>query len=125
MKTTIAEKMSLFLIVFLIVIHTESMAYAGQGPSPYQAKTMYKGPYRSDLLFHKNADAKVWMPVSKKNYQKFVTCQDALSNLRQEGQWMGHLKADGSCGSPSEPSEFAIGNRLNYRSLSDENSSGK
>ena len=81
----------------------------------YNPNVVYAGNFKSDLLFCKNAESGAWRRVRKLDRLRYVTCTDALQQLRQSGTWKGHLNIkDGSCGSSGEPLDWAMGNWINY-----------
>jgi len=81
----------------------------------YRSDIVYKGEYTPTALYYRSRESQPWMRRSKSdNYLESVTCSRALAMLATEGQWLGNLNRDGSCGTPIEPSTFMLGNRLNY-----------
>ncbi|HUI44961.1 MAG TPA: hypothetical protein VL122_03070 [Nitrospirota bacterium] len=93
----------------------------------YNPNIVYAGNFQADLLFSKYEGSDTWRRVKKLDRLRYVTCTDALQNLRQQGTWKGHLDVkDGSCGSPGEPLDWAMGNWINYNDqvLQVQNNSG-
>jgi hypothetical protein len=86
---------------------------AGAGYHPAQT---YPGPYVPNVVYYRNCSTCPWQRGLSGLYSQGVKCSDALRNLGRTGRWWGHFKQDGSCGPIGEPSEFALGNRLNYES---------
>jgi hypothetical protein len=84
--------------------------------SPYNPAQQYAGSSTPKALFFKNPGSAYWQRVAD-NYLKRVKCPDAVDHLRMTGFWKGHLGQDGSCGPRDEPSDWAIGNRLNYEDM--------
>lgn len=80
---------------------------------PYSAARVYPGEYGASMLFYRNPGSPYWKKVSDE-YASFVICPEAHRRLQQTGVWQGHLAPNGACGPRSEPSEWAIGNWLNY-----------
>jgi len=81
----------------------------------YRSDIVYKGEYTPSALYYRSRKSQPWMRRSQSdNYLESVTCSRALAMLATEGQWLGNLNRDGSCGTPIEPSTFILGNRLNY-----------
>ena len=80
---------------------------------PYQPTKVYAGPYGVTTVYYRESFRAKW----RQGVSGAVTCPDALSHFKVSGFWKGHLKLDGSCGIPDEPSEWAVGNRLNYEAL--------
>lgn len=88
---------------------------------PYGPAIIYPGPYEPEQLFFRSPGGIVWLRWSARNYTKSVTCRDTLKSLRLTGVWQGHLKSSGACGSLAEPSDWALGNWLNYDLISNPN----
>jgi hypothetical protein len=83
---------------------------------PYNPAQRYAGSYTPKALFYKNPGSIYWQRVAD-DFLKRVKCPDALGHLQRDGLWKGHLKKDGSCGPLDEPSDWAVGNRLNYEDM--------
>lgn len=83
---------------------------------PFNPLQQYAGSYTPKALFFKNPGSLYWQRVAD-NYLKRVKCSDAIDHLRRTGLWKGHLGQDGSCGPLDEPSDWALGNRLNYEEM--------
>jgi hypothetical protein len=83
---------------------------------PYNPAQQYAGSYTPKALFFKNPGSSYWQRVAD-NYLKRVKCPDAMDHLRRAGLWKGHLSQNGSCGPRDEPSDWAVGNRLNYEDM--------
>lgn len=86
---------------------------AGAGPTPYDPTQIYSGPFGPSTVYYRESFRATW----RLGVTGGVTCPDALSHFKVSGLWKGHLKSDGSCGALDEPSEWAVGNRLNYDAL--------
>jgi hypothetical protein len=82
--------------------------------SAYQPTLTYTGQYVPNMLYYRNSPAGKWQRGLKGLYSKGLSCSDALRNFGRTGRWWGHLMPDGSCGPTAEPSEWALGNRLNF-----------
>jgi hypothetical protein len=81
----------------------------------YISGVSYAGEYVPSRLYYRTPRSAAWRRMSHAdNYRDVVTCQAALVSLGKTGNWQGHLKQDGSCGSLDEPSFFALGNRINF-----------
>ncbi|TWJ32437.1 hypothetical protein JN12_00877 [Geobacter argillaceus] len=114
-------QMMFSLIVFGFIFLTGAVpAVADDGNRPaekrisYDPAIMYPGPYTPEHLFYKNPKGPVWLQWTAGDFTRKVTCSGALKRLKRKGVWQGHLKPDGSCGSPAEPSDWAVGNWINY-----------
>lgn len=81
--------------------------------SPYQAQRIYNGPNSADAIYFRNPGNPQWQRGFALVLKK-VTCRPALDGFYATGLWQGHLNPNGSCEDPSEPSQWATGNRLNY-----------
>jgi hypothetical protein len=93
----------------------------------YHANIVYTGNFKTDLLFFKNERSETWRRIPTLDRLQYVTCAVALQHLQHEGTWKGHLNIkDGSCGSLGEPSDWAMGNWINYNDqvLQMQNNSG-
>jgi hypothetical protein len=80
----------------------------------YDPAIMYPGPYTPEHLFYRNPKGTIWLPWIAGDFTKKVNCSGALKRLKRRGVWKGHLNTDGSCGPPAEPSDWAVGNWLNF-----------
>ena len=84
----------------------------------YNPGIIYPGPYTPEQLFYRNPKGEIWLRWTANDFAKTVTCKSALKGLRLTGVWKGHLKPNGSCGSTAEPSDWAVGNWINFYLLS-------
>jgi hypothetical protein len=81
----------------------------------YDPAKVYPGRYRPDMVYFRNSPRNhIWYRGINGDFPAGVLCSDAFVHFKKTGLWKGHLNPDGSCASPSEPSEWAVGNRLNY-----------
>ena len=87
----------------------------GQSVAAYNPAAVYTGAYVTEFIYYRNPGAAVWTRVSRPASLSRISCGDALYHLKREGAWKGHLNPDGSCGPTSEPSDWAVGNWLNYQ----------
>jgi len=116
MKTILAM---LAAVVITIVSQGTSMpASAAQRTELYNPGIIYPGPYAPEQLFYRNPKGEIWLRWTANDFAKTVTCKSALKGLRLTGVWKGHLKPNGSCGSTAEPSDWAVGNWINFYLLS-------
>jgi hypothetical protein len=83
---------------------------------PYNPAQRYNGSYTPKALFYKNPGSTYWQRVAD-DFLRRVKCPNAMDHLRKDGLWKGHLNKDGSCGPLDEPSDWAVGNRLNYEEM--------
>jgi hypothetical protein len=118
-------KQTLFIFVITLVLGISPMTANAQQQgskaavvkpgAAYNSNIVYAGNFKTDLLFFKNERSATWSRVRRLDHLRYVTCADALQHLRQEGAWKGHLNIKGgSCGSLDEPSDWAMGNWINY-----------
>ena len=103
---------SFFISLLLAAILSVAVVAAGAGApaKPYDPTQTYTGAYSATMVYYRQTFRSKW----RLGIAGAVSCPDALSHLKVSGFWKGHLKLDGSCGSLDEPSEWAVGNRLNY-----------
>ncbi len=80
----------------------------------YDPSLLYPGNYAPERLFYKNPNGTIWLPWLAGDFGKKVKCAGALKGFKRRGVWKGHLNQDGSCGPVAEPSDWAVGNWLNY-----------
>lgn len=104
---------SLFLISAAILA-TAPLPAAWGGADGYNPGQSYAGKYTVDVIYYRNRNNPNWYQGLNGTYPKNVLCMDALKHFSTDGKWSGHFKIDGSCGPTTEPSEFAVGNRLNF-----------
>lgn len=81
----------------------------------YIPSITYPGIYETNRLYRMSFDSTSWVGSKHPAFLKEVTCSDARKRLSQSGSWTGLLMKDGACGMNSEPSEWALGNLLNYQ----------
>lgn len=99
-------------VICLLIAATISVAGVAAG-DPYDPTHIYPGSYGASAVYYRETFRAKW----RLGLAGAVICPDALSRFKVSGLWKGHLKLDGSCGTPDEPSEWAMGNRLNYDAL--------
>ncbi|WP_306532956.1 hypothetical protein [Geobacter sp.] len=112
-RTIIAAGM---LALVLAGIYTPAGAAGAR--EPYVPATIYPGPYEPEQLFYRSPNGVIWLRWSAKDFTKSVTCRGTLKSLKLTGVWQGHLKPNGACGSTAEPSDWALGNWINYDLIS-------
>ena len=110
--------------VFLSAIVFGLVAIAGSFPvfaaggrkaaEKYDVAIMYPGPHTPEQLYYRNPNGPVWLQWTTGDFTRKVTCPGALKRLKRTGVWKGHLKPDGACGPTAEPSDWAVGNWINY-----------
>lgn len=94
--------------------------------SAYIPGVGYNGEFITSRLYYRNPRSAVWRRMSDSdNYREVVTCRTALASLETGGTWQGHLNQDGSCGPLDEPAHFALGNRINFDILLDQDVSSR
>jgi len=98
----------------LILAGISTPASATEAREPYDPAIIYPGPYTPEQLFYRSPKGLVWLQWSAKDFTRAVTCRGTLKSLKLTGVWQGHLKPNGACGTPAEPSEWALGNWINY-----------
>ena len=113
-KWILSPILFIFLMAVSLVIPASLLA-ASPEAAVYQPQIVYNGDYHPTTIYYQSPGSSFWKRMSKSdNYLNVVRCPAALKALNSVGQWHGHIKADGSCGSPYEPSLYAVGNRINY-----------
>jgi hypothetical protein len=86
-----------------------------QAGAQYNPAVIYAGQYKSDVLFFKSQGEGFWRRLARVDRLRRVTCPDAQAQLSKEGAWKGHLNLkNGSCATPDEPADWALGNRINF-----------
>jgi len=124
-RTIIGKEVTMQLLFSLILFGLVFVAglvpvFADGGNRPAERKNsydpviLYPGPYMPEQLFYRNPKGQVWLRWTTADFSRKVTCPGALKRLKRRGVWKGHLKPGGSCGSPAEPSDWAVGNWINY-----------
>ena len=97
---------------------------AGKGISEedkilYNPEVAYPGIYEANRLYYKGHGSTLWKGMLKPAFLKDVTCTDAKRTLSISGLWKGYLNKNGSCGIAEGPTEWAIGNYLNFQATPD------
>ncbi|CAG0941387.1 hypothetical protein ANRL1_00527 [Anaerolineae bacterium] len=98
--------------ILALVSFGKSMPAAAE--EPYAPAIIYPGPYEPEQLFYRNPKGLDWQRWSPASFTKSVICRETLKSLKLTGVWQGHLKPNGACGTPAEPSYWALGNWINY-----------
>ncbi len=124
-------------VLFIIAIILACGSFAGNGNAQqqgmkreivkpgeaYNPRIVYTGRYKTDILFYKPSGSEFWKHLPRFDRLRYVKCPLALQQLNQAGIWKGSLSfKNGSCiskGQPSTgpsdpPTEWALGNWLNY-----------
>lgn len=79
----------------------------------YNADTAYNGVYDRARLYRVDLASQMWVGSLLPPSLHRITCRSAQSALERSGTWTGALRADGSCSS-GEPTDWAVGNFLNF-----------
>lgn len=126
-RVSIVALVILGSILCMVATGTEKpLEFSDRNESGYQPNTTYAGEFIPAKLYYRNPRSVFWMQTNNSdNYKELVTCPVALSSLEYTGSWQGHLQQDGSCGAQEEPAYFALGNRINYDVLLDQDVSSK
>ena len=80
----------------------------------YDPSVVYPGIYESDQVYKMLAGPQTWAGSRRPARVQHVTCRDARTALERKGLWNGALNAAGDCRS-GEPTDWAIGNFLNFQ----------
>lgn len=99
-------------ILALVCLGNSIPAIAAE--EPYIPSIIYPGPYEPEQLFYRNPKGLDWQQWSSASFTKSVICRGTLNSLKLTGVWQGHLKPNGACGTPAEPSYWALGNWINH-----------
>lgn len=103
-----------------------ALVFTDEKDTGYKPGVTYAGEFIQTKLYYRNPHSAVWRWVSASDkYLEVVRCSTALAALETTGTWKGHLMQDGSCGPVEEPSYFALGNRINYDILMEQDVSSK
>lgn len=102
-----------FSTVFALIL-TATRPTAAAPRQSYDPAVIYPGPYEPEQLFYRNPKGLVWLRWSEAGFTRSVKCRETLKGLKLTGTWQGHLKANGACGTPEEPSLWALGNWINF-----------
>jgi hypothetical protein len=79
----------------------------------YDPKASYQGIYEKDRVYAKRHGADLWVGSAKPAKIYSVKCSSAAQSLGS-GIWIGNLNTNGTCGPAAEPTEWAMGNYLNF-----------
>jgi hypothetical protein len=109
--------MSLATVMVLLSINT-GPSLAEDIPAilkrTYNPVVSYPGKFENSVLYFRNSNKSNWMRGEISRFPDAVSCHDAIVHINRTGLWKGHFKSDGSCGPTGEPTDWALGNRLNY-----------
>lgn len=94
--------------------HAANAAQRAAGRAGYHYAASYQGPYRQDVVYTRAREDDHWRPGVPGRFPETLNCPDAVKQLKATGLWRGHLNKGATCGSPYEPSFWALGSRLNY-----------
>lgn len=81
----------------------------------YNPDVAYPGIYEGKRLYYNAHGSDLWKGMLKPAFLKDVTCADAKRTLSISGLWRGALNKNGSCGIAEGPTEWAVGNYLNFQ----------
>ncbi len=125
-------------VLFIIAIVLAFGSFAGSGSAQqqsgkntivksgdaYNPRIIYTGRYKTDILFYKPSGSEYWRRLPRFDRLRHVKCPEAVQQLDQAGLWKGSLSfKNGSCiaqggpGPSDPPTEWALGNWLNYNEL--------
>lgn len=129
-KKLIAAGYCLFLLIAGIQANIAAaekpLAFTDKSDNSYVPGADYKGEFIQSRIYYRNPRSTIWLRMSvSDDYREVVKCQSALAALETNGTWLGHLNQNGSCGSQDEPAHFALGNRINYDILLDQDVSSR
>ncbi|MBT1071481.1 hypothetical protein [Pelotalea chapellei] len=102
------------LLAMLVCLQSpQAQAAVSVMGSGYNPRMIYSGPFQDQVLYYRYPGYTLWQRGYSRELDS-LACRPAVISFKTSGTWQGHLKPDGSCGSPAEPAEWALGNRLNY-----------
>jgi hypothetical protein len=84
----------------------------------YDPAKVYPGSFGNNILYYRYPNSS-WRRGMEGTYPNAVACADALKHFKKSGLWQGHFGRGGVCGALGEPTEWAVGNRLNFDAQSD------
>jgi hypothetical protein len=79
----------------------------------YDPAKVYPGSFGANVMYYRYPNS-YWRRGMAGTYPDVVACADALKHFKKTGLWQGHFGRGGVCGAPGEPTEWAVGNRLNF-----------
>jgi len=106
-------------MICMVLFTLQQTAHAAVSviPSMYQPNRIYTGPFSPAALYYRNPGNPQWRRGFRRELKDLI-CQPAVVSFSTAGIWKGHLNPDGTCADPSEPVEWAVGNRLNFEGAS-------
>ncbi|MEI8355719.1 MAG: hypothetical protein WCG31_06485, partial [Deltaproteobacteria bacterium] len=106
------NRLSSLLLFISLLVSATTITGVSAAKDPYNPGQTYSGKYTTAALYYRSPRNPNWYRGLSGTYPDGVRCRDALNHFMNDGKWQGHLNTDGSCASPAEPSEWAVGNRL-------------
>ena len=107
-RTIITEISVLILLCTATLVLAENAAKI-----PYNPSVVYSGQFNSNAVYFHNRRNPVWY-LGIKQELVAIKCRAAQESFMRTGRWGGHFEPDSSCGGTSEPTEWAVGNWLNF-----------
>ncbi len=110
------------ILTVLILLTTVSGLMAENSPESlftrqaYNPAVVYNGSFRTNAIYFHNRRNPVWYPGLKEELDS-INCKAAQDSFRKSGRWNGHFVQGSSCGETSEPTEWAVGNWLNFSAV--------
>ena len=103
----------LIILVALILLSTATLLRAENAQYPYNPSVVYSGSFRSNAIYFHNRRNPVWYLGIRQELDS-IKCRAAQDSFSRTGRWSGHFEPDSSCGNTSEPTEWGVGNWLNF-----------
>jgi len=85
--------------------------YQKRGYNPSQ---VYSGSYEPEIVYYRPSQKTFWRRGLNGTFPENVNCPEALNSLMRGVLWKGRINLKGACRETDEPSEWAVGNRLNF-----------
>ena len=104
------------IMTALMQLSTATLLLAVIAPNPYNPSVVYSGQFRSNAVYYHNRRNPLWYLGIQQELDA-IKCRAAQDSFLMTGRWSGHFEADSSCGTTSEPTEWAVGNWLNFRGV--------
>jgi hypothetical protein len=114
MEENVKQRTIITVMTALILFSTATLLLAENAArSPYNPSVVYSGQFRSNAVYFHNRRNPVWY-LGIKQELDVIKCREAQESFMRTGRWGGHFELDSSCGGTSEPTEWAVGNWLNF-----------
>ena len=114
-KTAILLVLTVLMLLFATCpIWAEDTSSDASPRFAYDPGVVYSGLFNTNGIYYHNRSNPIWYSGLNQELDA-VICRSARESFSRTGRWSGHFAPDSSCGDTSEPTEFAVGNWLNFR----------